>query len=45
MLTVTGQLEDSQCVNSMCLLEATLKASGPFYLVSMPEEVKGPTDV
>ena len=30
------------CV-SMCLLEETLKAVGPFYLVSMPGEVKYPT--
>ena len=26
-----------------CLLEETLKAVGPFYLVSMPGEVKDPT--
>ena len=26
-----------------CLSEETLKAGGPFYLVSMPEEVKDPT--
>ena len=26
-----------------CLLEETLKAIGPFYLVSMPGEVKYPT--
>ena len=26
-----------------CLLEETLKAVGPFYLVSMLEEVKDPT--
>ena len=26
-----------------CLLEETLKAVGPFYLVSMPGEVKYPT--
>ena len=26
----------------LCLLEETLKAGGPFYLVSMPE-VKDPT--
>ena len=26
-----------------CLSEETLKADGPFYLVSMPEEVKDPT--
>ena len=28
---------------SLCLSEKTLKAGGPFYLVSMPEEVKYPT--
>ena len=27
----------------LCLSEETLKAGGPFYLVSMPEEVKDPT--
>ena len=27
----------------LCLLEETLKASGPFCLVSMPGEVKDPT--
>ena len=27
----------------LCLLEETLKASGPFYLASMPGEVKDPT--
>ena len=30
------------CV-SMCLLDERLKAVGPFYLVSMPGEVKHPT--
>ena len=30
------------CV-SVCLSEETLKAVGPFYLVSMPGEVKDPT--
>ena len=27
----------------VCLSEETLKAGGPFYLVSMPGEVKDPT--
>ena len=27
----------------LCVSEETLKASGPFYLVSMPGEVKDPT--
>ena len=30
------------CV-SLCLSDETLKAIGPFYLVSMPGEVKDPT--
>ena len=30
------------CV-SLCLSDKTLKAVGPFYLVSMPGEVKYPT--
>ena len=29
--------------NCLCLSEETLKAGGPFYLVSMPGEVKDPT--
>ena len=28
---------------SLCLLDDTVKAVGPFYLVSMPGEVKDPT--
>ena len=32
------------CV-SLCLSDETLKAAGPFYLVSMPEEVKDPTSL
>ena len=28
---------------SLCLSEETVKAVGPFYLVSMPGEVKAPT--
>ena len=27
----------------LCLSEETLKAGGPFYMVSMPGEVKDPT--
>ena len=27
----------------LCLSEETLNAGGPFYLVSMPGEVKNPT--
>ena len=30
------------CV-SLCLSDETLKAVGPFYMVSMPGEVKDPT--
>ena len=30
---------------SLCLLEKTLKAIGPFYLVPMPGEVKYPTSI
>ena len=32
------------CV-SLCLSDETLKAVGPFYLVSMPREVKDPTSL
>ena len=35
------QMCDEQ--NYLCLLKETLKAGGPFYLVSMPGEVKYPT--
>ena len=28
---------------SLCLSDETVKAVGPFYLVSMPGEVKDPT--
>ena len=28
---------------SLCISDETLKAVGPFYLVSMPGEVKDPT--
>ena len=28
----------------LCLSEETLKAGGPFFLVSMPGEVKDPTE-
>ena len=31
------------CPPHICLSEAILKAGGPFYLVSMPGEVKYPT--
>ena len=32
------------CV-SLCLSDDTLKAAGPFYLVSLPGEVKDPTSL
>ena len=35
-------LNNRDCL-SLCLLEETLKAVGPFYLVSMPGEVKDHT--
>ena len=35
-------LNITDCV-SLCLSDETLKAIGPFYLVSIPEEVKDPT--
>ena len=35
-------LNNIDCV-SLCLSDETLKAVGPFYLVSMPGEVKYPT--
>ena len=32
-----------ECVTCQCLLEETLEVVGPFYLVSMPGEVKDQT--
>ena len=37
------KLANSFTPHSQCLSEETLKAVGPFYLVSMPGEVKYPT--
>ena len=45
------QLSTSKCnltlyftdCESLCLSDETLNAAGPFYLVSMPGEVKDPT--
>ena len=34
---------DASYVHEKCLSDETLKAVGPFYLVSMPGEVKDPT--
>ena len=33
---------ETWAISFMCLSEETLKAVGPFYLVSMPGEVKDP---
>ena len=40
--TCLSTLVIRDCV-SLCLSDETLKAVGPFYLVSMPGEVKYPT--
>ena len=37
------QNDSGSVVVGMSLSDETLKAAGPFYLVSMPEEVKDPT--
>ena len=42
LLGVKTWLYIRDCV-SLCLSDETLKAVGPFYLVSMPGEVKVPT--
>ena len=39
----SGRTVERQTVTCLCLSEETLKAGGPFYLVSMPGEVKDPT--
>ena len=41
ILGITLALKIRDCV-SLCLLDETLKAVGPFYLVSMPGEVNIP---
>ena len=43
-LLVLVALYIRDCV-SLCLSDETLKAVGPFYLVSMPGEVKDPTSL
>ena len=44
LLTVSvAWLIVTNCVICLCLSEETLKGGGPFYLVSMPGEVKDPT--
>ena len=42
LLGVKTWLSTLEIVN-LCLSDETLKAVGPFYLVSMPGEVKDPT--
>ena len=41
---ISSALYNKDCV-SLCLSDETLKAVGPFYLVSMPGEVKDPTNL
>ena len=52
MFKIEGNVVNDLCKNlalyirdceSLCLSDETLKAVGPFYLVSMPGEVKDPT--
>ena len=44
LLGVKTWLSTLEIVNlELCLSDETLKAVGPFYLVSMPGEVKDPT--
>ena len=38
-----GSLHSLTDCESLCLSDETLKAVGPFYMVSMPGEVKDPT--
>ena len=45
LLGVKTWLSTLEIVLSLCLSEETLKAVGPFYLVSMPGEVKDPTSL
>ena len=42
-MVVQSHLLPFQNFGILCLLEQILKAGGPFYLVSMPVEVKDPT--
>ena len=39
----TLALDAARPSESLCLSDKTVKAVGPFYLVSMPGEVKDPT--
>ena len=45
LLGVKTWLSTSLEIVYLCLSEETLKAVGPFYLVSMPGEVKDPTSL
>ena len=41
--SVVSKLRQFRLPHCLCLSEETLKAAGPCYLVSMPGEVKDPT--
>ena len=43
IIGVKTWLSTLEIVNLLCLSDETQKAVGPFYLVSMPGEVKDPT--
>ncbi len=43
LLGVKTWLSTLEIVNLLCLSDETLKAVGPFYMASMPGEVKDPT--
>ena len=45
LLGVKTWLSTLEIVYLLCLSDETLKAVGPFYLVSMPGEVKDPTSL
>ena len=45
LLGLKTWLSTLEIVYLMCLSDETLKAVGPFYLVSMPGEVKDPTSL
>ena len=41
--TAVSKLRQFRSPHIACLSEETIKAGGPFYLVSMPGEIKDPT--
>ena len=45
LLGVKTWLSTLEIVNLLCLSDETLKAVGPFYMASMPGEVKDPTQM